>query len=175
MTSNNSTVTPLRGELGNNLSKEYLVFQVDSEEYAIELLKVQEIRSYEEPTRLASAPKHILGVQNLRGVIVPILDLRYRLGLTKANYNAATVVIVLKIEASTVGVVVDAVQDVQQLMPTQISEAPTMASSIDSVYITGIGKVEDRLLILLDIVSLLKGEGLAKIDAVADAHTPEEI
>ncbi len=134
---------------------EFLTFRLGGEEYGIDILKVQEIRSYEVPTRIANAPPFIKGVVNLRGVIVPIVDLRLKLGCDSADYNGFTVVIVLNVKGRVVGAVVDSVSDVLELAPDAIKPAPEIASAVDASFITGIGSVSDRMLILMDIESLM--------------------
>ena len=137
-------------------SGEFLTFRLGAEEYGIDILKVQEIRSYEQPTRIANAPGHLKGVVNLRGVIVPIVDLRVRLGCDEAQYNHFTVVIVLNVKGRVVGAVVDSVSDVLELPANAIRPAPPMAAhGADNGSITGIGSVGDRMLILMDIEALM--------------------
>jgi purine-binding chemotaxis protein CheW len=123
-------------------SGEYLTFRLGGEEYGIDILRVQEIRSYEPPTRIANAPHFIKGVVNLRGVIVPIVDLRLKLGCDTAEYNGFTVVIVLNVRGRVVGAVVDSVSDVLELAADHIKPAPELASGIDSGFITGIGSIQ---------------------------------
>ncbi|MFN7693708.1 MAG: chemotaxis protein CheW [Burkholderiales bacterium] len=135
-------------------SKQFLTFRIGSEEYGMDILKVQEIRSYEAPTRIAHAPSFVKGVVNLRGVIVPIMDMRIRIG-TEAQYNAFTVVIVMNIGNRVLGMVVDSVSDVLELNSDQIKQAPELGSSIDSKHVTGIGKIGERILILLDIAGMV--------------------
>jgi len=144
---------------------EYLTFRLGAEEYGIDILKVQEIRSYEVPTRIANAPPFIKGVVNLRGVIVPIVDLRLKLGCDSAEVNSFTVVIVLNVKGRVVGAVVDSVSDVLELARDAIKAAPEMASSVDASFITGIGSVGDRMLILMDIESLMASPEMGLIDA----------
>ena len=149
---------------------EVLTFRLGAEEYGIDILRVQEIRSYEQPTRIANAPAFIKGVVNLRGVIVPIVDLRVKLGCEKAEFDAFTVVIVLNIAGRVVGAVVDSVSDVLQLGAEQVRPAPEMAASaIDTSYITGIGALSaegrERMLILIDIVALMSSADMGLIDA----------
>jgi purine-binding chemotaxis protein CheW len=135
---------------------EYLTFKLGGEEYGIDILRVQEIRSYEHPTRIANAPDYLKGVVNLRGVIVPIVDLRVRLGCAQAEYNHFTVVIVLNVKGRVVGAVVDSVSDVLEFPAEAIRPAPPMASNgADNSYLTGIGSVGDRMLILMDIETLM--------------------
>jgi len=139
--------------------REYLSFRLGTEEYALEILKVQEIRNYEAATAIANAPAFIKGVINLRGVIVPIADLRVLLGLPSAEYTPFTVVIVLNLDNATVGVVVDAVSDVVALQADQIRPAPEFSGNVDTRYVTGLGTLANRMLILADIERLLAGEG----------------
>ena len=142
---------------------EFLTFRLGQEEYGIDILKVQEIRSYEPPTRIANAPAFIKGVVNLRGVIVPIVDLRLRLGCESAEYSALTVVIVLNVKGRVVGAVVDSVSDVLELAKEAIRPAPEMASAVDASFITGIGNVGDRMLILMDIEGLMASQEMGLI------------
>jgi purine-binding chemotaxis protein CheW len=138
---------------------EFLTFRLGSEEYGIDILRVQEIRSYEPPTRIANSPVFLKGVVNLRGVIVPIVDLRLKLGCETADYNGFTVVIVLNVRGRVVGAVVDSVSDVLELNKEQIKPAPELNSNIDASFITGIGTVKsgdvERMLILMDIEALM--------------------
>jgi purine-binding chemotaxis protein CheW len=137
--------------------QEFLTFTLGAEEYGIEILKVQEIRSYEQVTRIANAPEFIKGVVNLRGIIVPILDMRIKFKLGAADYNAFTVVIILNVAGRVVGMVVDGVSDVISLGTEQIRPAPDFSSSFDVRYITGLGTVDERMLILVDIEKLMAG------------------
>ena len=134
---------------------EFLTFRLGAEEYGIDILKVQEIRSYEKPTRIANAPEFVKGVVNLRGVIVPIVDLRLKLSCESAQYDSFTVVIVLNVHGRIVGVVVDSVSDVIELSKDSIKPAPEMNSSVDTSFITGIGSVQNRMLILMDIERMM--------------------
>ncbi len=135
---------------------EYLTYRVGAEEYGIDIQKVQEIRSYEPPTRIANAPAFVKGVVNLRGVIVPIIDLRVKLGCDNAEYTEVTVVVVLNVCGRVVGAVVDSVSDVIDLDSGHIQPPPELSAS-DSGFITGIASLEDRMLILVDIESMLGG------------------
>ena len=123
-------------------NREYLSFKLGAEEYGIDILKVQEIRGYETPTRIANVPPHIKGVVNLRGVIVPIVDMRVRFALDDVKYDAFTVVIILNVVGRTVGIVVDSVSDVLELRSDQIKPAPEFNGQVDSAYITGLGTVK---------------------------------
>ena len=144
---------------------EFLTFRLGAEEYGIDILRVQEIRSYEEPTRIANAPSFIKGVVNLRGVIVPVVDLRIKLGCDKVEYNGFTVVIVLNVHGRVVGAVVDSVSDVMELGSDLIKPAPEMNSSFDTAYITGIASVGERMLILMDIQALMSSADMGLMDA----------
>lgn len=137
--------------------REFLAFKLASEEYGIDILRVQEIRSYEQPTRMANAPEFIKGVINLRGVIVPIIDMRLKFKLEQVNYDNFTVVIVLNIGKQVIGMVVDGVSDVITLTPGQLHPVPEFSSAIDSNHVMAIGSVQDRMLILLDIEKLMSG------------------
>ena len=145
---------------------EYLTFRLDREEYGIDILKVQEIRGYEPPTRIANAPPFIKGVVNLRGTIVPIVDMRLKFNCANAQYDAFTVVIILNLHQRIVGIVVDSVSDVMGLVPEQMRAAPDIESIIDSDAIIGLGSLGDRMLILLDIEKLMSG---LEMGLVADA------
>ncbi|MBC7603186.1 MAG: purine-binding chemotaxis protein CheW [Ramlibacter sp.] len=134
---------------------EYLTFRLGTEEFGVDIQRVQEIRSYEAPTRIPGAPDHVKGVINLRGVIVPIIDLRLRLKCPSADYNPATVVIVLAVRERVVGVVVDSVSDVMDLSESSIKPPPELYSENGPEFITGIGSVDDRMLMLVDLESLL--------------------
>jgi len=135
--------------------REFLAFKLGAEEYGIDLLRVQEIRSYEEPTRIASAPSFIKGVVNLRGVIVPIVDMRMKFNLEQVGYDSFTVVIVLNIGCRVIGMVVDAVSDVITLTPEQLRQVPEFNSAIQSDHLLAIGALDQRMLILVDIEKLM--------------------
>jgi purine-binding chemotaxis protein CheW len=132
-----------------------LTFRLGAEEYGIDILKVQEIRGYEAPTRVAHAPAFVKGVVNLRGVIVPIVDLRLKFNLEQANYDQFTVVIILNVGERVIGAVVDSVSDVIEIAPDQVRQAPQIEAGGDASHITGIGTIGQRMLILLDIEQLM--------------------
>ena len=147
-------------------AREYLTFRLDQEEYGIDILKVQEIRGYEQPIRIANAPAFIKGVVNLRGTIVPIVDMRLKFNCARADYNSFTVVIILNLRDRVVGIVVDSVSDVMELSAENIRSAPDVESAIDNGCILGLGSVGERMLILLDIEKLMSNAdmGLAAND-----------
>jgi purine-binding chemotaxis protein CheW len=146
---------------------EFLTFRLGSEEYGIDILKVQEIRSYEQPTRIANSAPFFKGVVNLRGVIVPIVDLRLKFSCESAEYNSFTVVIVLNIRGRVVGAVVDSVSDVLELSSDNVKHAPEMEAIIGSSHITGIANVGERMLILMDIEALMSSHDMGLIDSLA--------
>jgi len=143
---------------------EFLAFTLGAEEYGIDILKVQEIRGYENPTRIANAPDFIKGVINLRGLIVPIVDMRIKFDLGEANYDNLTVVIILNIGGRVVGMVVDSVSDVTTLNPEQIKPAPSMTSALDTSYLIGLGTIDQRMLILVDIDKLMSSSEMGLMD-----------
>lgn len=136
-------------------SGQYLTLRLGNEEYAIDILRVQEIRSYEEPTRMVNAPSYIKGVVNLRGVIVPIVDLRMKLNLEKVEYNEFTVVIILNVRGTVIGAVVDSVSDVVTLSAQAIKPAPQFEAAIDARFITGLANVGERMLIVMNMDALM--------------------
>ncbi|MDB6060496.1 MAG: chemotaxis protein CheW [Verrucomicrobiaceae bacterium] len=136
-------------------TREFLTFVLGAEEYGIDILCVQEIRGYDAVTKIANAPAFIKGVINLRGAIVPIIDLRLRFNLERVDYNEFTVVIILNVLNRTLGIVVDGVSDVIALASADIKPAPDFSSTFDTQYLMGLGTVDDRMLILVDIEKLL--------------------
>jgi purine-binding chemotaxis protein CheW len=153
----------------NNNTTEVLSFRLGGEEYALSILKVQEIRGYDNVTRIASAPDYLKGVVNLRGIIVPIVDMRIKFNVGNPTYDAFTVVIILNINGHTIGVVVDSVSDVVTLSPDQIKPAPDLGASVAADYLQGLGTVGERMLILLDIDKLLSAEDMGLLTAARSA------
>ncbi|UXZ53798.1 chemotaxis protein CheW [Vreelandella venusta] len=150
-------------------NREFLVFSLGEEEYAIDILKVQEIRGYENVTRIANAPDFIKGVTNLRGVIVPIVDLRIKFHLENVEYGGQTVVIVVNVADRIVGIVVDGVSDVMTLTPEQIKPAPEFGVTLSSDFLSGLGSLDDRMLVLVDIDKLLTSEEMALVDSTSQS------
>ena len=146
------------------VASEYLTFTLGNEEYAIDILKVQEIRGYEQPTLIANAPPFIKGVINLRGIIVPIVDLRIKFNLGKIEYTPFTVVIILNVAGRVIGVVVDSVSDVISLTPEQIRPSPDFSATFDTKYILGLASLESRMLIVTDIERLMTSADMELID-----------
>jgi len=152
----------------DDTGSEILAFKICQEEYGIDILSVQEIRPYEAVTRIANAPDYIKGLVNLRGVIVPIVDMRLRFGLANPRYDSTTVVIILNVGTRTVGMVVDSVSDVTRLTPEQIRPAPDMGSTLSAGYLTGLGVIQERMLILIDIAKLMSAvDVLGHVDKLA--------
>ncbi|WP_414691395.1 chemotaxis protein CheW [Noviherbaspirillum sp.] len=146
-------------------AREFLAFTLGKEEYGIHILKVQELRGYEEPTRIANAPEFIKGVVNLRGIIVPIVDMRIKFNLGTPTYDQFTVVIILNINGRVVGMVVDSVSDVITLAPEQIKPAPEMGTALNTDYLIGLGTIDQRMLILVDIDRLMSSAEMGLIEA----------
>lgn len=146
-------------------SGQYLTLRLGSEEYAIDILRVQEIRSYEEPTRMVNAPSYIKGVVNLRGVIVPIVDLRMKLNLEKVEYNEFTVVIILNVRGTVIGAVVDSVSDVVTLSAQAIKPAPQFEAAIDARFITGLANVGERMLIVMNMDALMSNAEMGMLSS----------
>jgi len=143
--------------------QEFLTFRLGAEEYAIEILKVREIRGWENPTAIVNAPEFIKGVINLRGTIVPIVDLRVKFK-GEAKYDEFTVVIILSVSDRMIGIVVDAVSDVMTLTAEQIRPAPAFGADIDAQFITGLGTVGERMLILTDVERLMTSREMQLMD-----------
>jgi len=155
-----------QGQAVEGSSRELLTFTLGSEEYGIDILKVQEIRGYEAVTSIAHAPEFIKGVINLRGIIVPIVDMRIKFKLGDVSYDETTVVIVLNLANRVVGMVVDGVSDVITLKEEQIKPAPEFGASLDTKYLLGLGTVDDRMIILVDIERLMTSRDMELIEAV---------
>jgi purine-binding chemotaxis protein CheW len=150
-------------------SREFLTFTLGLEEYGMDSLKVQEIRGYDAVTTIVNSPAFIKGVVNLRGVIVPIVDMRIKFKLEAPTYDQFTVVIILNIAHRVVGMVVDGVSDVITLVAEQIKAAPEFGAAVDTRFITGLGTSEQRLIIILDIEQLMSSPDMALIDDLSAA------
>ena len=146
---------------------EFLAFTMGQEEYGLDILRVQEIRGYEAVTKLANAPDYFKGVVNLRGIIVPVIDMRIRFNLGTPTYDQFTIVIVLNIRGKVMGMVVDSVSDVTTLTADQIRPAPDMGSAMDTDYLIGLGTLDERMLILIDIDKLMSSEEIGLVDKLA--------
>jgi purine-binding chemotaxis protein CheW len=144
-------------------SGQFLTFTLQGEEYGIEILRVQEIKGFSKIRPIPNAPSYVKGVLNLRGTVVPVLDLRARFGMAEAEYNQFTVIIVVSVGSKVVGLVVDAVSDVLNITKDQVEETPEIAGDMDSSFFHGMGKVGEKLVLLLDIDRLIGGETLREI------------
>jgi len=151
----------------NDASLEFLAFRLGAEEYGIDIHNVQELRGYDAMTQIANSPAFIKGVINLRGAIVPIVDMRIKFDLGTPVYDQFTVVIVLSIGAHMVGIVVDSVSDVIVLAPAQMKPVPQIGSALDAGYLLGMGTVKDRMLILLDIEKLMSSPEIGLVTRLA--------
>jgi len=148
-------------------NNEFLSFTLGKEEYGIDILKVQEIRGYDAVTVLANTPEFIKGVINLRGIIVPIVDMRIKFNLGNVTYDQLTVVIILNVAKRVVGMVVDGVSDVISLSSDQIKPAPEFGAALDTQYLMGLGTVDDRMLILVDIEKLMTSSDMELVNQSA--------
>ncbi|MFT6778953.1 MAG: purine-binding chemotaxis protein CheW [Paraglaciecola sp.] len=145
-------------------SREFLSFVMGKEHYALDIMSVKEIRGYEAVTKIANAPPFIKGVINLRGDIVPIVDLRLKFEVGEATYNEFTIVIMLNITQRIVGIVVDGVSDVIRLADDEIRPAPDFGVAFDSRYLLGLVPIEDHMVILVNIESLISSDELGLVD-----------
>ncbi|HZX28954.1 MAG TPA: chemotaxis protein CheW [Telluria sp.] len=164
-----STPSPTSGKPADivEAGREFLAFTLGAEEYGIDILKVQEIRGYEAVTRIASAPEFIKGVINLRGIIIPVVDMRIKFQLGTPTYDQFTVVIILNVAGRVVGMVVDSVSDVTTLTKEQIRPAPDMGASFDTQYMIGLGTIDERMLILIDIDRLMSSPEMGLLEKLA--------
>lgn len=146
---------------------EFLAFRLGEEEYGVDIQKVQELRGYDAVTRIANAPEFMKGVVNLRGIIVPIVDMRIKFNLAAPAYDQFTVVIILNVAGRVVGMVVDSVSDVVTLTPDQVKPAPEMGAALDTAYLIGLGALDQRMLILVDIDRLMSSAEMGLIEKLA--------
>lgn len=155
MTTLLSSTTKIETGAASHMPNEFLAFTLGAEEYGVDIQKVQELRGYDAVTRIANAPPYVKGVVNLRGSIVPIIDMRMKLGLGTPTYDQFTVVVILIIRGTVMGMVVDSVSDVTTLSPDQIRPAPQVGMALESDFLIGLGSIDERLLILVDIDRLM--------------------
>lgn len=154
-------------DANNGIANEFLTFTLGEEEYGIDILTVQEIRGYDAVTSIANTPEFIKGIINLRGIIVPIVDMRIKFKLGSAEYDQFTVVIILNIAHRVVGMVVDGVSDVITLPSTQIKPAPEFGAAMDTRYIVGLGTLDERMIILVDIERLMTSSDMELVETIA--------
>jgi len=153
--------------MARDATREVLVFVLGSEEYGVDLLKVQEIRGYENVTPIPVAPGYLKGAVDLRGVTVPVVDLRVKFGMAEPRYDAFTVVVILRLARRAIGVVVDGVADVMALGAEDVKPAPPVGSGVESSFIEGLGTEGDRKVLLLDVENLLSAAELNVLNQVA--------
>ncbi len=162
----------LTGEVGDGSEDQVLTFTLADEEYGVDILRVQEIKGWDSVTGIPNTPDYIRGVINLRGTIVPVIDMRLRFGLPPLEYGPLTVVIVLRVESGSrtriMGIVVDAVSDVYNLPEDRIRPAPDFGGAVESEFITGLAGVEDKMVIVLDVDRLLNSRELAVMDSLGE-------
>jgi len=145
---------------------QYLTFSLGEEEYGIEILKVQEIKGYSAITYIPNTPPHIKGVMNLRGTVIPVVDLRAKFAMPAVEYNKFTVIIVVTVEEKILGLVVDAVSDVLNIAPGDVRPAPDFGARVDTKFINGVASLNEKLAVLLDIKKLLSEDDLAVLSSV---------
>jgi purine-binding chemotaxis protein CheW len=153
-------------------SEQYLTFMLAGEEYGVDILRVQEIKGWDKVTRIPHSPDYVLGVINLRGAVVPIVDLRRRFGLETIEFGPTTVIIVMRVAGArherTVGVVVDAVSEVYNVDPADMKPPPDVCGGVDTVFVKALATIEEKMLILLDIDRLI-GNSIADDTATVAA------
>ena len=150
-------------------TREVLVFILGAEEYGVDILKVQEIRGFEKVTPIPAAPAYLKGIVNLRGVIVPVIDLRVKFAMAEARYDASTVMIVLRIAGRVIAIVVDAVSDVVRLAASDVKPAPQLGAVVDSTYLAGLATQDERMILLMDIEKFLSSAELNLLERVAES------
>jgi purine-binding chemotaxis protein CheW len=160
---------PVASAAETAVATQYLTVNLAHEEYAIDILAVREIRGWTPVTRIPQAPHYVLGVLNLRGAIVPVLDLRLRFGLAREEYGATTVTVIVTVAGRLFGVVVDAVSDVLDVQPDQLRPVPDMGTTVDTEYLKGLTAVEERMVLLLDVDKLLQPQDAQLLDAALPA------
>jgi purine-binding chemotaxis protein CheW len=162
-------MTSVANKPGEEAGREYLAFSLGGEEYAVNILQVQEIRAYERVTRIANMPAFIKGVMNLRGAVVPVVDLRVRFNVGKAEYDASTIVIVINIGPRTIGMVVDGVSDVVSLKASQLRPAPQIAGVLTAEFLEGVAILDQRMLIIVDINGLMSSKEMGLLESATAA------
>ena len=172
-----STVEQIQENNPDN-ANQYLTFMLGKEEYGIEILKVQEIKGWGQVTKIPNTPNYILGVINLRGAIIPVMDLRLRFCLESADYTPTTVIIVTNVRLSnktrTVGLVVDAVSEVYSIDESCFSPAPELGNSIDTAYVSGLATVEGKMIILMAVEHLVSQEMLSSVPEASSKNEHSE-
>ncbi len=139
-------------------TSQYLTFRLGDQEYGVPILAVQEIKGQSMITPIPNAPSYLPGVMNLRGMIVPVVDLRVKFRLSDAGYDKFTVIVLVSLGAKIVGMVVDAVSDVLDLPATEIQSVPSLGGQVDAGFVSGLGRAGEKLIVLLDVAKLLDGD-----------------
>jgi purine-binding chemotaxis protein CheW len=152
-------------------TQQYLTFTLGAEEYGVPILTVQEIKGYVPATPIPRTPAYIKGVMDLRGVIMPVLDLRVKFGLPSAAYDQFTVIIVVKVKSKVMGLVVDTVSDVLSIKNGEVQAAPEFGGQVDTRFIQGLAKAGDKLVVLLDLERVLSEEEFTTVSAVAEVES----
>jgi len=158
---------------GDEDINEFLTFMLHGEEYGVDILRVLEIKGWDDVTSLPNMPEYIRGVINLRGTIVPIIDLRRRFDLEPLEYGPTTVVIVLRVLAEghtdrTMGIVVDGVSDVYQVRASQVKDSPNFGTSVDTEFVSGVASVKEKMVVVLDIDNMLNSNELSVMSTASD-------
>ncbi len=152
--------------------EQYLTFMLAGEEYGVDILRVQEIKGWDSATRIPNTPDYVQGVINLRGTIVPIIDLRMRFNLEKLEYGPTTVVVVLKVESEnkhrTMGIVVDGVSDVYSISADELKSAPEFGDDVNAEFVKGLATIDEKMVIMLNIDKLLNSRELSVLDSAAN-------
>jgi purine-binding chemotaxis protein CheW len=146
---------------------QYLTFALDGQEYAVEILKVQEIRGYSPATPIPNTPAYVRGVMNLRGTIIPVVDLRGKLSMREAPYTAFTVIIVVNAATKVTGIIVDAVSDVLSIARTELQAAPDFGAHVDAHFVSGMARAGEHLIVVLDIDRVLEGDEITTLAAAS--------
>jgi purine-binding chemotaxis protein CheW len=155
---------------GTGLQSQYLTVNLAHEEYGIDILSVREIRGWTPVTRIPQSPHYVLGVLNLRGAIVPVIDMRLRFGLAREEYNATTVTVIVTVAGRQFGVVVDAVSDVIDVAGDAMRPVPDMGTTVDTEYLKGLTAVGERMVLLLDADKLLQPQDAQMLEAALAAN-----
>lgn len=159
-------------ELQDDMISQYLSFELAGELYGVDILRVQEIKGWTQVTRIPNTPEYMRGVLNLRGTVVPIIDMRMRFNLENTDYTATTVVIVLSVKSETgervIGFVVDAVSDVLNVTPENMKETPDFGRAVNTEFISGLASIGENMVMLLDVDKLFDADEMTVIDTVEE-------
>lgn len=150
-------------------ASQYLTLNLAQEEYGVDILAVREIRGWTPVTRIPQAPSYVLGVLNLRGAIVPVIDMRLRFGLPREEYTANTVTVIVTVAGRNFGVVVDGVSDVLDVTAANLRPVPDMGTTVDTEYLKGLTAVDERMVLLLDVDKLLQPQDAQMLEAALPA------